>query len=68
VEAQLFQALLEDVLAGHSWGMIFVDDVVCDFGEVNADVNSGEGPTGVTPHTGEARQNVLNITTTLEVR
>jgi len=42
VEAQLFQALLEDVFAGHGCVMLLEDDVACGIGEVNADVNCGD--------------------------
>jgi len=42
VEAQLFQALLEDVFAGHGCVMLLVDDVACGLGEVKTNVNCGD--------------------------
>ena len=42
MEAQLFQALLEDVFAGHGCVMLLVDDVAFGLGEVNADVSCGD--------------------------
>ena len=46
MEAQLFQALLEDVFAGHGCVVLLVIDVACGIGEVNADVNYGDESDG----------------------